>query len=166
MDGATLDRPTNKRQGTDPTVLVKKLRKGVRTAAEFGGTMIGTVAQEFVADGKPLPNSAAGMVQQALGSSNKSKQLARRLFYSFCPSYRSQLVVDDVSRYFENHEAGAIAFGYFDRDGNGDVSLEEIELFVLDVRSERQALSTSMSNLDSAVSRLDSSQYFFFYFES
>lgn len=153
-----MDRPSNSRKGTDPTVIVKQVLKGVKQAAQFSGTMLGSVASEFAGETKALPNSAHGMVLQALGSSNKSKQLARRIFYSFVPSYRTALVLDDILRYFENREAAERAFVSFDRDGNGDVSLEEIEAAVLDVRNERKSLASSMKDLDSAVSRLDSSE--------
>lgn len=44
------------------------------------------------------------MVTTALGSANKSKQLAKRIYYSFCPSYRSVLLLEDISRCFRNRE--------------------------------------------------------------
>lgn len=47
------------------------------------------------------------------------------------------------------------AFDVFDRDGNGGVSVEEMELACLDVHRERVALQHSMRDIDSAVGRLD-----------
>lgn len=66
--------------------------------------MIGTVASEIAGERVLQPNSPASMVTSALGSSNKTRQLARRIFYSFCPSYRSSLLIEDILRCFENRE--------------------------------------------------------------
>lgn len=49
----------------------------------------------------------------------------------------------------------AQAFAIFDRDGNGDATLDEIEMSCLDIHRERISLSRSMRDIDSAVSRLD-----------
>lgn len=46
-------------------------------------------------------------------------------------------------------------FSIFDKDDNGDVSLEEIEMACLEIHRERLSLSSSMRDLDSAVGRLD-----------
>jgi hypothetical protein len=45
------------------------------------------------------------------------------------------------------------AFAIFDRDQNGDASLEEVEMACLDIHRERLALSRSMRDIDSAVGR-------------
>ncbi|KAI5478657.1 hypothetical protein MNV49_004684 [Pseudohyphozyma bogoriensis] len=156
LDGQYLAaRPGNKRQTTDPTLLVKKALRGAKKAAQTATTVIGTVASEIAGERVLQPNSPASMVTSALGSANKTKQLARRIFYSFCPSYRQALLLEDVSRCFENRDVADRAFAIFDRDGNGDASLEEIEMACLDVHRERLALSNSMRDIDSAVGRLD-----------
>jgi hypothetical protein len=43
-------------------------------------------------------NSPANKVTAALGSANKTKQLARRLFYSFRQPGADQLMIEDVAR--------------------------------------------------------------------
>lgn len=113
------------------------------------------------------------MVSLALASSNKTKQLARRIYYSFTPSFRTALLVTDISRCFVDRDACEKAFMFFDKDGNGDASLEEIETACLGVHRERKALTNScvshpiptiyrlirrcrMHDIDSAVARLDS----------
>ncbi|KAM0791838.1 hypothetical protein ACM66B_004096 [Microbotryomycetes sp. NB124-2] len=153
--GINPTRPKNKRQHSDPTLLVKSALKGVKKAAQTATTVIGTVASEIAGENVLKPNSAPSMVIQALQSSKKSKHLARRIFYSFCPSYRTSLVLADVSRCFPDRETADRAFAMFDRDGNGDATLEEMELAVVDCHRERLALSRSMRDIDSAVGRLD-----------
>lgn len=58
----------------------------------------------------------------------RSPQLARRLYYSFAKPHAEYLVVHDIARYFPTMEDADRAFGIFDRDTNGDVSRDEVEL--------------------------------------
>lgn len=99
------------------------------------------------------PNAPATMVSSALSSAKKSKHLGRRIFYSFCPSYRRSLVLEDIARCFTDREMAERAFSLFDRDGNGDATLEEVEMSLLEAHRERMALSRSMRDIDSAVGR-------------
>jgi hypothetical protein len=83
------------------------------------------------------------------------------------------LVFQDISRFFPSLEVADAAFGLFDRDGNGDVTLDETEqacgsvMFPLswflpnvlhvyrDFHREQLSIEHSMRDLDSAVGRLD-----------
>ncbi|GAA5988936.1 hypothetical protein JCM11641_002920 [Rhodosporidiobolus odoratus] len=154
LDGA-MKRPRNKRQVSDPTLLVKKALKGAQKVAQTATTVIGTVASEIAGERVLQPNSPASMVTAALQSTNKTKHLARRIYWSFTPQYRDGMVLADVSRCFRSREEAERAFAIFDRDQNGDASLEEVEMACLDIHRERLALSRSMRDIDSAVSRLD-----------
>ncbi|SCV73450.1 BQ2448_7376 [Microbotryum intermedium] len=149
-------RPRNRRQHSDPTLLVKHALRGVKKVAQTATTVIGTVASEIAGEQVLKPTSAHSMVLASLGSANKSKQLARRIYYSFCPSYRNSLLIEDISRCFQNREQTEKAFAVLDRDGNGDATREEIEMAVLDIHRERLSLSRSMRDIDSAVGRFDS----------
>lgn len=95
------------------------------------------------------------MVTTALGSGNKTRHLARRIYYSFCPPYRSSLVLSDIEHFFPDPATAEDAFAVFDKDFNGDATLEEIEMSCLEIHRERMALSSSMRDLDSAVAALD-----------
>ncbi|GAA5874058.1 hypothetical protein JCM8547_004817 [Rhodosporidiobolus lusitaniae] len=154
LDGG-MGRPKNKRQVSDPTLLVKKALKGAQKVAQTATTVIGTVASEIAGERVLQPNSPASMVTAALQSTNKTKHLARRIYYSFAPQYRDGLVLADISRCFRNREEAERAFAIFDRDQNGDASIEEVEMACLDIHRERLALSRSMRDIDSAVGRLD-----------
>ncbi|KDE09863.1 hypothetical protein MVLG_00261 [Microbotryum lychnidis-dioicae p1A1 Lamole] len=158
LDGAFSGsgRPRNRRQHSDPTLLVKHALRGVKKVAQTATTVIGTVASEIAGEQVLKPTSAQSMVLSSLGSANKSKQLGRRIYLSFCPPYRDSLLIEDVSRCFQNREQAERAFSIFDRDGNGDATRDEIEMAVLDIHRERLSLSRSMRDIDSAVGRLDS----------
>lgn len=73
------------------------------------------------------------MVQTALRSANKTRLLARRLFYSFCQPGVDSLVLTDIAPFFQSYEMTQTAFSLFDKDGNGDVTREEVELACLSV---------------------------------
>ncbi|BGP26947.1 mechanosensitiveion channel MscS domain containing protein [Rhodotorula toruloides] len=154
LDGA-FKRPRNKRQVSDPTLLIKKALKGAQKAAKTATTVIGTVASELAGERVLQPNSPASMVTSALQSTNKTRQLARRIYYSFTPQYREGMVLTDIERCFPNREEAERAFAIFDRDLNGDATLDEIEMACLDIHRERLALGRSMRDIDSAVGRLD-----------
>ncbi len=104
LDGGSFGRPKNKRQVSDPTLLVKQALKGAKKVAQTATTVIGTVASEIAGERVLQPNSPASMVTAALQSTNKTKHLARRIYYSFCPQYRDGLVLADISRCFRNME--------------------------------------------------------------
>ncbi|KAH8929994.1 hypothetical protein BT69DRAFT_1402661 [Atractiella rhizophila] len=135
---------------------LKKALKEVKRVAQTTTTMFGTVASELAGERILQPNSPGSVVTNALSSTNKTRQLARRIFYSFVPAYRNHLLLEDIKGVFDTEEQAEFAFAQFDRDENGDASLEEVELACLDIHRERLALASSMRDLDSAVARLNS----------
>lgn len=68
------------------------------------------------------------MVKTALESANKSRLLARRLFYSFAKPGADSLYVEDIARFFLSKEEAHHVFTLFDKDDNGDVTREEMEM--------------------------------------
>ena len=74
------------------------------------------------------PNSPQAMVKTALESANKSRLLARRLFYSFVRPGADRLTVDDIARFFSSGEEADHAFAIFDKDSNGDINRDEMEM--------------------------------------
>ncbi|KAG8835307.1 hypothetical protein FRC17_004089 [Serendipita sp. 399] len=139
----------------DPNRLLKNVLKGVRGVAKSTTQAFGNVATEILGSSVLQPNSPQAIVAQALGSPNKTRLLARRLFYSFRREGSDVMVVKDIEEYFTSPEAAMDAFSFFDRDGNGDATREEMELACMDLHRERLALASSMRDIDSAVGRLD-----------
>lgn len=58
-------------------------------------------------------------------------QLARRLFYSFAEKEREFLIVEDIESLFPTKDEADRAYALFDKDSNGDVSREEMEMACL-----------------------------------
>jgi hypothetical protein len=69
---------------------------------------------------------------------DQSRHLARRIFFSFTPSNRSVMIKSDIAPYFPNRDQLDMVYAIFDRDENGDISLEEIEMACLEVRCTRE----------------------------
>ncbi|KAI3618916.1 serine threonine protein kinase [Moniliophthora roreri] len=150
---------TLKADASDPVVKTRKFfkraLKGVRLAATTTTTALGNVASEIAGSSVLQPNSPQAMVKTALESANKSRLLARRLFYSFVRPGSDYLFVEDIARFFTSQEEAERVFALFDRDGNGDASRDEIEMACMDFHREQLSIEHSMQDLDSAVGRLD-----------
>lgn len=164
----------------------------MRLATTTTATVFGNVASEIAGSSVLQPNSPQAIVKTALESANKSRlvcirfffdlfeiiyacnlQLARRLFYSFAKPDCEYLFLEDIEKCFLSHEEAVAAYSLFDKDGNGDVSREEIEIACLcvvlgllrdvhslnfnsrDFHREQLSIENSMRDLDSAVGRLD-----------
>lgn len=161
----TLDRAYNPRASENPARLLKSALKGVKNVAKSTTSVFGTVASEIAGERILQPNSPSSMVLSALSSANKSRQLARRIYYSFVPvAYRQVMVLADIVSCFEgDQEVAQNGFSILDKDKNGDCSLQEIESTCLELHRERLALAASMRDLDSAVGKLDSIFMFLWY---
>lgn len=96
------------------------------------------------------------MVTSALSSQNKSRQLARRIFFSFVSHHSDALHVADIARMFASNTEAQEALAIFDKDGNGDATMDEVEMALVEIHKERMSLASSMRDVDSAVAKLDS----------
>ncbi|EPQ57543.1 hypothetical protein GLOTRDRAFT_74415 [Gloeophyllum trabeum ATCC 11539] len=149
------DGPLDKRATINPRRFFKRALRGVRYAATTTTTALGNVASEMAGSSVLQPNSPEAKVKTALESANKSRLLARRLFYSFVKPGHDYLEVQDIARFFPTPEDADAAFALFDKDGNGDASRDEVELACMDYHREQLSIEHSMRDLDSAVGRLD-----------
>ena len=101
------------------------------------------------------PNSPEAMVATALGSANKTRLLARRLFYSFRRPGAEVLVIGDIAQFFPDQDGATEAVTMFDKDVDGDATRDEMELACMELYRERLSLASSMRDVHSAVGRLD-----------
>ncbi|WWC99777.1 hypothetical protein V866_006682 [Kwoniella sp. B9012] len=138
-----------------PKVALRKALRGLKDVATTTTTALGNVASEMAGQSVLQTNSPANKVTAALNSANKSKALARRLYYSFRAPGIDHLDISDIARFFPDLETAETAFAIFDKDGNGDATRDEIESAVLGIHRERLSLEASMRDLDGAVRRLD-----------
>lgn len=117
----------------------------------------GHVAQELT--GKQLlnPTSAHSIVVEALEKKKSAEALATRLWMSFVEEGKDELYKDDLieilgpDRVSEAEEC----FAALDRDGNGDISLEEMIHMVNQIGQERRVVVSSMHDVDQAINVLN-----------
>jgi hypothetical protein len=102
--------------------------------------------------------SAHAIVLEALETEKASKALATRLWLSFVGEGRDALYRSDLhevlgeSRFEEAEEI----FNALDRDANGDVSLEEMTMLIINMGEERKNRATSMSDISHVIAIMDS----------
>ncbi|KAJ7901846.1 Mechanosensitive ion channel-domain-containing protein [Mycena olivaceomarginata] len=139
----------------NPKNFLRRAFKGVRDVATTTTTAFGNVASEITGTSVLQPNSPQAIVQTALESANRSRLLARRLFYSFAKPNAEYMLVEDIQRFFPTRDEADLVFALFDQDSNGDASRDEVEMAIMDLHREQLSIEHSMQDLDSAVGRLD-----------
>ncbi|KAI9661171.1 MAG: hypothetical protein M1821_009498 [Bathelium mastoideum] len=152
--GLSSKKGSHQRSGSaTPMRLVQDVgRFGDKVTAAFGH-----YAQEITGKKVFDPTSAHSIVVEALEKTRSSEALARRLWMSFVVEGKDALYPEDVTEVLgEGRENEADeAFVALDRDGNGDISLDEMILMVTAIGRERKAIANSMHDVDQAINVLD-----------
>ena len=138
-----------------PMQYLDKAQKNVTEAFRNVGDVAGKVAGDFT--GKQVAKSSHPhqVVLMLLNSTPGSQVLARRLFRTFVRQDTETVFSEDLKDAFENDEEAEAAFTMFDKDLNGDISMEELEAVCVEIGRERKSITASLKDLDSVVSKLD-----------
>ncbi|KAK5940464.1 hypothetical protein PMZ80_006879 [Knufia obscura] len=138
-----------------PGVYADQAQHAITKAFAKVGDVAGTVAGDFT--GKQVAKSGhPSQVVLALLSTNAGSQiLARRLYRTFVREDFETVFSGDLKPAFENDDEADAAFSMFDKDLNGDISMEELEAVCVEIGRERKAITASLKDLDSVVSKLD-----------
>jgi small-conductance mechanosensitive channel len=132
------------------------LQTNARTALNKVGDVANRVAGDFTGREVKLSNHPRKVVTELLRNSSSAQVLARRLFRTYAKPGAEVLLPGDLSPAFPSEEDAESAFGIFDRDLNGDVSMDELEAFCDEVHREKKAIAASVKDLDSVIRKLDS----------
>lgn len=127
-------------------------RIGDKVTAAFGN-----VASELTGKQVFNPQSTHSIVVEALERKRCAAALARRIWMSFVVEGRDALLLEDIVEVLgPDHEAEAEeCFAALDKDGNGDVSLDEMILTISEFGRMRKSLNHSMHDVDQAIHVLD-----------
>ncbi|KAA8572703.1 hypothetical protein EYC84_003294 [Monilinia fructicola] len=134
--------------------------KIIGDVARFGDkvtSVFGNIASEITGKQVFNPNSAHSVVIEALEKTKSSEALARRLWMSFAVEGKDSLSAEDleevlgVGRKLEAEEI----FEALDNDGNGDISLDEMIMKVVDIGRDRKSIANSMRDVGQAIGVLD-----------
>ncbi|KAI2622136.1 hypothetical protein GGS26DRAFT_249181 [Hypomontagnella submonticulosa] len=126
-----------------------------RDAIAKVGDVANRVAGDFTGREVKLRNHPRKVVSELLRTSTSAQVLARRLFRTFAKPGAEVLTPQDLNPAFPTIEDAEAAFLVFDRDLNGDVSMEELEAFCDEVHREKKAIAASLKDLDSVITKLD-----------
>ena len=120
-------------------------------------SVFGNIAHEVTGKQVFNPGSAHSIVVEALEKNRSSEALAKRLWMSFVVEGKDALYEEDVIEVLgEEHRLDAEeCFVCLDRDGNGDVSLDEMILTVCEFGRERHSIANSLHDVDQAINVLD-----------
>jgi small-conductance mechanosensitive channel len=127
-------------------------RIGDKVTAAFGN-----VASELTGKQVFNPQATHSIVIEALERKRCAAALARRIWMSFVVEGRDALFLEDIVEVLgPDHEADAEeCFAALDKDGNGDVSLDEMILTISEFGRMRKSLNHSMHDVDQAIHVLD-----------
>jgi small-conductance mechanosensitive channel len=119
------------------------------------GDVAGAVAGDFTGQKIAKSGSPSQVVLELLRSTGGSQVLARRLYRTFVREGEETVASEDLQAAFDNGDEADAAFSMFDKDMNGDISMEELEAVCVEIGRERKAITASLKDLDSVVSKLD-----------
>ncbi|KAG0648727.1 Mechanosensitive ion channel Msy1 [Hyphodiscus hymeniophilus] len=120
-------------------------------------SVFGNIASEITGKQVFNPNSAHSIVVEALEKTSSSEALAKRLWMSFVVEGKEALYAEDVQEVLgpARKDEADEAFAALDNDGNGDISLDEMIMKIVDIGRDRKSISHSMRDVGQAIGVLD-----------
>lgn len=138
-----------------PGQYIKEAQKNTKEAFSKFGDIAGKVAGDFTGRQVVASSHPNQVILALLGSTAGSQILARRLYRTFARPETETVHSDDLKNAFDNDDEADAAFSMFDKDMNGDISMEELEAVCVEIGRERKSITASLKDLDSVVSKLD-----------
>lgn len=147
----------NRSSSRTPMRLVREVGRDVGRIGDKVTSVFGTIASEMAGKKVFDPTSAHSIVLTALERNKSSEALARRIWMSFVVEGKNELYQEDLVEIMGpgRQEEAEECFASLDRDGNGDISLDEMILTVTDYARQRKSINTSMHDVDQAINALD-----------
>lgn len=153
----TLSKPGTGNQASESATPMRLLQNVGRVGDKITSAF-GNIAQEVTGKQVFNPHSAHSIVVEALEKNRSSEALARRLWMSFVVEGKEALYQGDIVEVLgpDRREEANECFACLDRDGNGDISLDEMILTVCEFGRERHSIANSLHDVDQAIDVLDS----------
>ncbi|KZM26256.1 calcium ion binding [Ascochyta rabiei] len=138
-----------------PGKLVTEAQKNIKEGFSKFGDIAGKVAGDFTGRQVTSSSHPSQVVIQLLSTNSGGQVLARRLYRTFARPETETVHAEDLKNAFESDEEADAAFSMFDKDMNGDISMEELEAVCVEIGRERKSITASLKDLDSVVGKLD-----------
>jgi len=138
-----------------PGQYLSQAQRGTVQAFNKFGDIAGKVAGDFTGRTIKKSNHPSMVILTLLNSTSGGQVLARRLYRTFAREDTETVHQEDLRYAYDNDEECDAAFSMFDKDMNGDISMEELEAVCVEIGRERKAITASLKDLDSVVGKLD-----------
>ncbi|KAJ8610889.1 hypothetical protein MRB53_038277 [Persea americana] len=157
MEDSDFEAPSGVASGarTPGGQLLEKAQRNTRRALNRFGDVAGKVAGDFTGRAVTLSSHPNQVILTLLRTTGGSQVLARRLYRTFAREETETVHEEDLKNAFDNDDEASSAFTMFDKDLNGDISMEELEAVCVEIGRERKSITASLKDLDSVVSKLD-----------
>jgi small-conductance mechanosensitive channel len=143
-----------------PAMYAMQAQNAINKAFAKVGDVAGAVAGDFTGKNVVKSSHPNQVVLTLLHTTSGSQTLARRLYRTFVREGLEVISAEDLHKAFPDDEEAEAAFSMFDKDMNGDISMEELEAVCVEIGRERKSITASLKDLDSVVSKLDSVLFF------
>jgi small-conductance mechanosensitive channel len=138
-----------------PGQIMGDAQKNIKEGFSKFGDIAGKVAGDFTGRQVTSSSHPSQVVIQLLSTNSGGQVLARRLYRTFARPETETVHSDDLKNAFESDDEADAAFSMFDKDMNGDISMEELEAVCVEIGRERKSITASLKDLDSVVGKLD-----------
>lgn len=138
-----------------PGAFINEAAKTTKEVVGKIGDVTGKIAGDFTGRTVYKSTHPNQVVLALLSTVSGSQVLARRLYRTFAREETETVHEADLTLAYENEEEAMAAFSMFDKDMNGDISMEELEAVCVEIGRERKSITASLKDLDSVVGKLD-----------
>jgi small-conductance mechanosensitive channel len=135
-----------------------RLLHNIGRAGDTVTSAFGRVAQDMAGGAKLFDsNTSYAIVSEALEKQRASEALAKRIWMSFVCEGSDSLHMEDLVDVLgeDSHPEAEECFAFLDKDGNGDVSLDEMILMVMELGRSIKSIASSKHDVDQALKVLD-----------
>ncbi|KAF4963139.1 hypothetical protein FZEAL_10955 [Fusarium zealandicum] len=133
---------------------MQTLQDNARQAINKVGYVAGRVGNDLIGR-KVDSNHPRRVVTELLKTTSSAHTLARLIYRNTVRSDRELVYLEDLQAIFGSEEEAEAAFTMFDKDMNGDISVEEFEAICNEIHLEKKAIAASLKDLDSVIQKLD-----------
>ncbi|KAK4122272.1 hypothetical protein N657DRAFT_657126 [Parathielavia appendiculata] len=147
--------PSSRRASTGSPSPLKSLHNNARHVWSKVGSAAHRIAGDFTGRRSLKGNHPRKVVLELLRNTESSFTLARVFYRTFIKPDKSTITVEDLYPAFSAQEDAEACFSVFDKDLNGDITMEELEMVCNEIHLEKKAIAASLKDLDSVIKKLD-----------
>lgn len=149
--GSNRETPTG---AQTPMQTLQTLHENAQKVLGKVGQVAGKVGNDFIGR-KVDMNHPRKVVSELLRTTSSSHTLARLIYRSLVRPDQEMVFHEDVQKAYSTGEEADAAFNVFDKDLNGDISMDEFEAVTTEIGMEKKAIAASLKDLDSVIKKLD-----------